>query len=225
MKYRVYIVEDDKKIADIIAVNLKKWNYDSLIAKDFTDIEKEFIEYKPHMILLDIVLPYYDGFCWCEKIRRSSKAPIIFISSKNANMDIIMAVNMGGDDFIVKPFSINVLVAKVNALFRRAYSYTNSEPDILEHNDMILNMAADCLIYKDSSVELSSNEKKILSILFRNNGKIVPREDIQRSLWDSEDFIDDNTLTVNINRIRKKLESLGLSEIIKTKKGSGYTIE
>lgn len=199
--YKIYIVEDDNKIAQIMKSNLEKWDYECLIAGDFKDIEKEFIDFNPHLVLLDIILPAYDGFYWCEKIRRLSKIPIIFISSKNTNMDIVMAINMGGDDFIVKPFSINVLVAKVNALFRRSYSYMNSQTDIIEHNGMILELGSNSMSYNNKNIELSKNELKILYLLFKNNGSIVTREQIQQHLWESENFIDDNTLTVNINRI------------------------
>ena len=223
-RYKIYIVEDDNKIAQIMESNLEKWGYECLTARDFKDIEKEFIDFSPHLVLLDIILPAYDGFYWCEKIRRLSKIPIIFISSKNTNMDIVMAINMGGDDFIVKPFSINILVAKVNALFRRTYSYINSQTDIIEHNGIILELGNSSISYNNQNMELSKNELKILYLLFKNNGSIVTREQIQRYLWESENFIDDNTLTVNINRIRKKMAALSLKDIIKTKKGSGYII-
>jgi DNA-binding response OmpR family regulator len=223
-QYKIYIVEDDNKIAQIMKSNLEKWDYVCLTAADFKGIEKEFIDFNPHLVLLDIILPSYDGFYWCEKIRRLSKLPIVFISSKNTNMDIVMAINMGGDDFIVKPFSISVLVAKVNALFRRSYSYLNSETNIIEHDGIILDLRCSSLSYNNKSMELSKNEVKILYLLFKNSGSIVSRKQIQQYLWDSENFIDDNTLTVNINRIRKKLELFGLKDIIKTKKGTGYII-
>jgi DNA-binding response OmpR family regulator len=223
-QYKIYIVEDDNKIAQIMKSNLEKWDYVCLTAADFKGIEKEFIDFNPHLVLLDIILPSYDGFYWCEKIRRLSKLPIVFISSKNTNMDIVMAINMGGDDFIVKPFSISVLVAKVNALFRRSYSYLNSETNIIEHDGIILDLRCSSLSYNNKSMELSKNEVKILYLLFKNSGSIVSRKQIQQYLWDSENFIDDNTLTVNINRIRKKLELFGLKDVIETKKGTGYII-
>lgn len=223
--FKVLIVEDDVKIREIVLENIKKWGYDGKIADDFGKVMEYFIDYQPHLVLMDINLPAFDGFYWCGKIRELSKVPIIFISSRNSNMDIVMAINMGGDDFVQKPFSLEVLLAKVNALLRRTYSYVDVEANILEHRGVVLNLKDSCVIYQERSLELTKNEFKILYILMKNNGKVVSRDEIMRKLWEDESFVDDNTLTVNINRLRKDLDDLGLVEFIKTKRGQGYIIQ
>lgn len=223
--HKIYIVEDEEKIRNIMVTAISKWGFDVKPVEDFDNVLNEFIEFDPHLVLLDINLPSFDGFYWCEKIRSISKVPIIFISSRNGNMDIVMAMNMGGDDFIQKPFSLDVLTAKVNAILRRTYSYTNVESNILEYQDAILNLKDNTLMYKDSSIELTKNEFQILYLLMKKNGEIVSRDDIIRSLWDDEAFVDDNTLTVNINRLRKKLKEINLDDFIQTKKGKGYILQ
>jgi len=222
--FKVMIVEDDPKIREILVENLKKWGFDGLYVEDFNEVINNFINYQPHLVLMDINLPCFDGYYWCNKIREVSKVPIIFISSRNNNMDIIMAVNMGADDFVQKPFSLEVLMAKVNALLRRTYSYANVESNVIEYRGAVLNLKEGNLIYRDQKVELTKNEFKILYTLMKNSGAVVSRDKIMRSLWEDESFVDDNTLTVNINRLRKKLEDVGLSEYIQTKKGQGYII-
>ncbi|QXM05486.1 response regulator transcription factor [Crassaminicella indica] len=222
--FKIMIVEDDLKIAQIVKENLIKWSFDVEVVEDFSDVLNIFSKYKPHLILMDINLPLYDGFYWCSQIRKLSKVPIIFISSRNTNMDIIMAINMGGDDFINKPFSIDVLVAKINAVLRRTYSYMDAESDIVEYKDVFLNIKDNCILYKGRQIELTRNEFKIIYILMKNAGSVVSREKIMKSLWEDESFVDDNTLTVNINRLRKKLEEIGIEDFIKTKKGKGYII-
>ncbi|WP_027632466.1 response regulator transcription factor [Clostridium hydrogeniformans] len=222
--FKILIVEDDPKIREIILENITKWGYEGKYVEDFSETLNVFIEYNPHLVLLDINLPYFDGFYWCNKIREISKVPIIFLSSRNTNMDIIMAMNMGGDDFIQKPFSLDVLMAKIQAIVRRTYSYANVESDVIEHNGAILNLKDANLIFNDDKVELTKNEFKILYILMKNNGKVISRDKIMRSLWEDESFVDDNTLTVNINRLRKKLSDVGLGDFIVTKKGQGYII-
>ena len=222
--FKILIVEDDPKIREIILENITKWGYEGKYVEDFSETLNVFIEYNPHLVLLDINLPYFDGFYWCNKIREISKVPIIFLSSRNTNMDIIMAMNMGGDDFVQKPFSLDVLMAKIQAIVRRTYSYANVESDVIEHNGAILNLKDSNLIYNDNKVELTKNEFKILYILMKNNGKVISRDKIMRSLWEDESFVDDNTLTVNINRLRKKLSDVGLDDFIVTKKGQGYII-
>jgi DNA-binding response OmpR family regulator len=222
--YKILIIEDDKKIAEVISENIFKWGYDGRIVSDFSKILEEFSNYDPHLLLLDINLPLFDGFYWCSKIRMISKIPIIFVSARDSNMDIIMAVNMGGDDYITKPFSIDLLMAKINALFRRVYSYQNSKLSLIEYNGIFLNLNDFSVTFKDKKIELTKNETKVMQILMENAGSIVTRYDIAKSLWDSEDFVDDNTLTVNINRVRKKLEDVGLKNYIQTKKNEGYTI-
>ena len=222
--FKILIVEDDNKIAGIILENLKRWGYEGITVKDFNNVFEEFVKYSPNLLLLDINLPSYDGYYWCNKIRQVSKVPIIFISSRNTSMDIIMAVNMGGDDFITKPFSLDVLMAKVSAVLRRTYSYADNSADLLEHNGAILNLKDYSLLYKEQKIELTKNEFKILYLLIKNSGIIVSRDKIMRSLWEDESFVDDNTLTVNINRLRKKLNDMGLDDFISTKKGQGYMV-
>ena len=223
--FKVLIIEDDFKIREIILENIQKWGYEGLIVKDFSKVMEDYTDYQPHLVLLDINLPAFDGFYWCGKIREISKVPIIFISSRNSNMDIIMAVNMGGDDFVQKPFSLEVLLAKVNALLRRTYSYVDVEANVLEHQGVVLNLKDSCVLYQQKKLELTKNEFKILYILMKNNGKLVSRDEIMRKLWEDESFVDDNTLTVNINRLRKDLANMGLDDFIKTKRGQGYIIQ
>ncbi len=221
--YRILIVEDDKVIADTVKEQLIKWGYEAFVVTDFSDVLKTFVEVEPHLVLMDIGLPFFNGYHWCTQIRTVSKVPIIFMSSMSDNMNIVMAINMGGDDFIVKPFDINVLIAKVQAMLRRTYSFVEST-NIIEHNGCILNMNDQSFTYNNNKVELTKNEYKILQYLLKNVGKVVTRDSIMMKLWESDDFIDDNTLTVNVTRLRKKLELAGLSDYIKTKKGVGYII-
>ena len=221
--YRILIVEDNKVIADTVKEQLIKWGYEAFVVTDFSDVLKTFVEVEPHLILMDIGLPFFNGYHWCTQIRTVSKVPIIFMSSMSDNMNIVMAINMGGDDFIVKPFDINVLIAKVQAMLRRPYSFVEST-NIIEHNGCILNMNDQSFTYNNNKVELTKNEYKILQYLLENVGKVVTRDSIMMKLWESDDFIDDNTLTVNVTRLRKKLELAGLSDYIKTKKGVGYII-
>lgn len=222
--FKIFIVEDDVKIRNIILENIKKWQYKGLSVEDFNEVFNVFVQYKPHLVLMDINLPHFDGFYWCNKIREVSKVPIIFISSRNTNMDIIMSVNMGGDDFVQKPFSLEVLMAKVNALLRRTYSYTNLETSVIEHKGVVLDLKDGQLTYQEKSVELTKNEFKIIYELMKSNSQVVSRDKIMRSLWEDESFVDDNTLTVNVNRLRKKLAEIGLKNFIQTKKGQGYIV-
>lgn len=223
--FKILIIEDDAKIRDIILENIQKWGYEGQIVTDFGRIMETFAEYQPHLVLLDINLPAFDGFYWCGRIRGVSKVPIIFISSRNSNMDIIMAVNMGGDDFVQKPFSLEVLLAKVNALLRRTYSYVDVEVSVVEHNGVVLNLKDSTVMHQQHKLELTKNEFRILYMLMKNSGKVVSREEIMRMLWEDESFVDDNTLTVNINRLRKSLEDMGLEDFITTKRGQGYMIK
>lgn len=222
--FKIMIVEDDRKMREIILENIVKWGFAGSYAHDLNRVFEEFLQYEPHLVLMDINLTAYDGFYWCGKIRAVSKVPIIFISSRNNNMDIVMAVNMGGDDFIQKPFSLEVLMAKINALLRRTYNYTNDLPNIIEYRGVMLNLKDGSVSFREKKSELTKNEFKILYNLMKNKGSIVSRNEIMRALWEDESFIDDNTLTVNINRLRKRLEDLGLSNYIQTKKGQGYVI-
>ena len=222
--YKILIVEDDETIASGLKNHLGKWNYQAECMTDFKDVMGKFVDFEPQLVLLDIVLPFFNGFHWCQEIRKISKVPIIFLSSANDNMNIVMAMNMGGDEFIEKPFDLNVVTAKVQAVLRRTYEFRGTA-DVMEWNGAILNLADATVLYQDQKLELSKNEFKILQILLENTGKIVSRESIMTRLWDSNEFIDDNTLTVNVARLRKKMEQIGLGGKIITKKGIGYMVE
>ena len=222
--YRLLIVEDDLRIAEAMKEQIKKWDLDAHIVEDFRNVLAEFTSYQPHMVLLDISLPFFDGYYWCGEIRKISKVPIIFISSAADNMNIVMAMNMGADDFIAKPFDLNVLVAKMQALLRRVYDFASSVP-VLEHRGAFLNTGDDTLTFNDNNIPLTKNEYRILLCLMENKGKVVSREKLMERLWKTEVFIDENTLTVNVNRLRKKLDAAGLENFITTKIGVGYIIE
>lgn len=222
---KIMIVEDDHTIRDLLGEMLEKWNFEVIKLEEFDHVLEAFLNEKPHLLLLDINLPFFNGFHWCNKIREVSQVPIIFISSRNTAMDMVMAMNMGGDDFIQKPFDTDVLLAKINALLRRSYSYTDTEPNVLEHEGIILNLKDWKLLYGDKNVELTKTEFLILKLLLQNKGSVVNRKKIMRSLWKDENFVDDNTLTVNIARLRKKIDELGKKNFITTKKGEGYIIQ
>ena len=222
--YKILIVEDDETIAGGLKNHLEKWNYQAECMTDFKDVMGKFVDFEPQLVLLDIVLPFFNGFHWCQEIRKISKVPIIFLSSANDNMNIVMAMNMGGDEFIEKPFDLNVLTAKVQALLRRAYSFQGNV-NVLEHEGMLLNLNDASLSYKGEKISLTKNEFRILQMLMENSGKIIARDDIIARLWESDAFIDDNTLTVNVARLRKKLENVGMEGRIKTKKGIGYYLD
>ncbi|MEG0284945.1 MAG: response regulator transcription factor [Vagococcus sp.] len=221
---KIMIVEDEETVRELVAENLRKWGFETVEVTDFKRVLEIFEEEQPHLVLLDINLPVFDGYYWVQKIREISKTPVIFISSRDTNADSIMSMNMGGDDYVTKPFSTDILIAKVNALLRRTYDYSKADSSSLEHNGLTLNMENSTLTIDSSSVELSKNEFQLLLILMKNNGKIVSREKLLRALWDDERFVDDNTLTVNINRLRKKIEGAGISGYIETKVGQGYII-
>ena len=222
--YKIMIVEDDITIAKTLKDHLSKWNYNVIYLTDFKNIKDQFNEFDPHIILLDVMLPFFNGFYWCSEIRKISKVPVMFISSAGDNMNIVMAMNMGGDDFIVKPFDLNVLTAKIGAMLRRAYSLQGQINEI-EHNGVVLNLNDTTLNYNSNKIELTKNEYKILQLLMENTGKVVSRDEIMQQLWESNQFIDDNTLTVNMTRLRKKLSEFGLDNYIKTKKSLGYMVE
>lgn len=222
--YKIMIVEDDRTIANAVADHLRKWEYEVKCAENSKNVQEEFIAFEPQLVLMDILLPFYNGFHWCSEIRKISKVPIIFLSSASDNMNIVMAMNMGGDDFIEKPFDLNVLTAKIQAMLRRTYSFQGNL-NVLEHGGVLLNLNDASVVYEGEKSELTKNDFKILQILMENAGKIVERDRIMEHLWESDEFIDDNTLTVNVTRLRKKLESIGIEDYIKTKKGIGYLIE
>lgn len=222
--FHIMIVEDDDKIRTIVADTLRKWQYKVHEVTAFDQVLAEFEQARPHLVLLDINLPVFDGFYWCQQIRAISKVPIIFLSSRNQNMDVIMAINMGGDDFVQKPFDLGVLVAKVSALLRRNHTYQDENLQVI-HRELIVNLSNSTIQYREQSTELSRNEFIILQFMMRHIGKIVSRDDLMQVLWNDEQFIDDNTLTVNVNRLRRKIAQLGLEDFIGTRKGMGYIIE
>lgn len=222
--YKILIVEDDMTIAKSLVSHLSKWNYEVSCAEDLKNVMEQFVQMDPHLVILDIILPFFNGFHWCQEIRKISKVPIIFLSSASDNMNIVMAMNMGGDEFIEKPFDLNVVTAKVQAVFRRAYSFRGSA-NVMEYEGILLNLNDAVVTYREQRMELTKNEFRILQTLIENSGKIVPRDTIIARLWESDEFIDDNTLTVNVSRLRKKMEELGLGDRLKTKKGIGYIIE
>lgn len=222
--YKILIVEDDLIIAKTVKNHIRSWGFEAECVTDFKDVLAAFVSYSPQLVLLDITLPFFNGYHWCSEIRKVSKVPIIFISSASDSMNIVMAMNMGGDDFIAKPFDLNVMTAKVQALLRRTYDFTG-QTNLLEHKGSILNISDATLNYHDRKIELSKNENKILQILLENKGKAVSRDTIMTRLWETDSYIDDNTLTVNITRLRKKLQEAGLSDFITTKKGIGYMVE
>lgn len=222
--YRLLIIEDDKGIADAIRVQAEMWNLQVKITEDFHKVMAEFAEFDPHIILLDITLPFYNGYHWCSEIRKVSKVPIIFISSASDNMNMIMAMNMGADDFIAKPFDQSVLMAKLQAMIRRTYDFASAVP-VLEHRGALLHTGDQTLSYGEEKISLSKNEYRILLLLMENKGKVVSREKIMEQLWATDSFVDENTLSVNVNRLRKRLETAGLSDFITTKFGVGYLIE
>jgi len=222
--YKILIIEDDRTISSIMADHLLKWGYSTDTVVDFGDVISYMVSFDPHLILLDINLPNYDGFYWCAKIREISNVPIIFISSRDGDGDKIRAITQGGDDYIEKPFSMDLLTAKITAVLRRAYSSSDQTLNLIQHRDMILNIEKLQVFCRDNEAELTKNECRILTLLIKNHGNLVTRGRIIQSLWDDESFVDDNTLTVNINRLRRKLEEIGLDGYIKTVKGEGYRL-
>ncbi len=221
--YRIFIVEDDEMIAGGLKRHLKSWGYEVVCAGDFANIMPEYVKAAPQLVLMDIKLPFYNGYHWCAEIRKISKAPIIFLSSASDNMNIVMAMNMGGDDFIPKPFDMDVLTVKIQAMLRRSYDFV-SQSVILEHRGAMLNLTEATLVYGGGKMELTKNELRILQTLMENKEKVVSRETLMTKLWESDSYVDENTLSVNVNRLRKKLEGAGLENFIQTKKGIGYRV-
>ncbi len=221
--YRVLIVEDDRGIAESVRDAAAAWGFDARCAENFRDVAGEFAAFAPHLALMDIGLPFFDGYYWCREIRRTSSVPIIFLSSASDNMNIVMAMNMGGDDFIAKPFDLSVLIAKMQALLRRAYDFAPAAPE-MEHRGAKLDTGAQALMYGGEKIPLSKNEYRILFSLMEAGGKVVSREKLMEKLWETDSFVDENTLTVNVNRLRKKLDAAGLPGFIATKFGVGYQV-
>lgn len=223
-RYRIFLVEDDASIVDVLSRQLTRWNFDIYPIQDFENVLEEFYKCNPHLVLMDISLPFYDGYYWCHKIRQISKTPVVFLSSAGDDLNQVMALNMGADDFIVKPFRLEFAVAKIQAMLRRTYTFGKNS-DILFCGSISLNLNEAVLSFNDQQIELSKNEFRLMQILMEYSGKIVTREELIQKLWETENFIDDNTLTVNMARLRKRLEGIGLGNIILTKKGMGYFLE
>lgn len=222
--YRIFIVEDDPVISSEIARQAQMWELDTKCVENFRAVMADFAAYDPHLVLLDISLPFFNGYHWCNEIRKVSKVPILFLSSAADNMNIVMAMNMGADDFITKPFDQSVLMAKIQAMLRRAYDFAAVVP-VLEHRDALLNTGDHTLVYQGQMIDLTKNEYRILLALMKSKGTVVSREKLMEQLWETDSFVDDNTLTVNVNRLRKKLDAAGLKHFITTKFGVGYLVE
>lgn len=222
--YRIFLVEDDRAIASAVVDQLMAWGMEARAAENFQDVLGEFAAYEPHLILMDITLPFRNGYHWCQEIRRVSKVPIVFLSSAADSMNMVMAMNMGADDFIAKPFDLNVLLAKVQALLRRTYDFADSVP-VLEHRGALLNTGDGTLTYHGENIPLSKNEYRILLTLMQHKGQVVSREKLMEALWATDSFVDENTLSVNVNRLRRRLEAAGIQDMIATQHGVGYIIK
>ena len=222
--YRILIVEDDRTIAQAMAKQMESWGLEVACAQDFQNILPLFTQFDPHLVLLDISLPFYNGYHWCSEIRRFSKVPVVFISSASDNLNIVMAMNMGGDDFIAKPFDLNVMMAKIQAVLRRTYEF-GGQTELLEHRGALLNLSDGTLSFEGNRIDLTKNEYRILKLLMEHRGGVVSRDAIMECLWETDNFIDDNTLTDNVARLRKKLDQAGLKDFISTKKGAGYLVK
>lgn len=221
---KIFIVEDDRGIAEAVASQAERWSFDVRIASDFRDVAGEVAQFQPHIVLMDIGLPFFSGYYWCSEIRKTSRVPIIFLSSAADNMNIVMAMNMGGDDFIAKPFDMSVLMAKIQALLRRTYDFAQPSP-LLAHRGAVLDAGSGALKYEGKTIDLTRNEFRILLALMEKRGNVVSREKLMERLWETDSFVDENTLTVNVNRLRKKLDAAGLTGFIATRFGVGYIIE
>jgi DNA-binding response OmpR family regulator len=222
--YKILIVEDDSALASVMKKHIEAWDYDVKTVRNFENIILEFSDFKPHLVLLDINLPFFNGYHWCAQIRKISNVPIVFISSSSDDMNIVMAMNMGADDFISKPVDPSVMVAKIQAILRRAYDMDNA-PAVLQHRGAVLNLNNTTLEFDGKTVELTKNEFRILQTLLENKGKVVSRDTLMTKLWQMDCYVEENTLTVNVNRLRKRLDSIGLCDFIKTKVGIGYIVQ
>ena len=222
--HKILMVEDDAAIRGALGRHLSRWGYQVQAAENFQNVLEQFEEFQPHLVLLDISLPFFNGYHWCSEIRRVSRVPLIFLSSAADNMNIVMAMNMGADDFIAKPFDQRVLMAKVQALLRRAYDFSQAAPT-LSHRGAALNTADQTLRYNGQKIALTKNEYRILLTLLEGRGRVVSRERLMERLWETDSFVDENTLTVNVNRLRKKLDAAGLNGFITTRVGAGYLVE
>ncbi len=222
--YRILVVEDDFSMAQVLQQELTRWGYGVRLVEDFQAVIPSFVDYDPHLVLLDIMLPFYNGYHWCSEIRKLSNVPVVFLSSASDNMNIVMAMNMGGDDFLPKPVDLAVLTAKLQAILRRSYDLSGQVP-VMEHRGVVLNLNDASLRYQDQRVELSKNEFRILQTLLEHKGKVVSRDTLMTKLWQMDCYVEENTLTVNVARLRKKLEGVGLRDFIRTRVGAGYIVE
>lgn len=221
--YRIMIIEDDMAMADVMKQQIESWGNRVMCVRDFRNVLGAFAEYDPHMVLMDIMLPFFNGYHWCSEIRKISGVPVVFISSASDNMNIVMAMNMGGDDFISKPVDLEVMMTKIQAVLRRTYDLAGRVP-VLEHRGAVLNLNSTSLVYNGEEIELTRNEFRILQTLLESKGKVVSRDTLMTKLWQMDAYVEENTLTVNVTRLRKKLENAGLVNFISTKVGSGYII-
>lgn len=222
---KLLIIEDDKVLLDELILRFNEWDIESQGINDFSDVMTDFIDVKPNLVIIDITLPKYDGFYWCRMIRNISSVPIIFLSSRDHPQDMVMSMQMGADDYVQKPFNFEVLNAKVQALLRRTYEYKSRDFDVFKYRDAVFDFKKLIINRGDDEVELTKNESFILSILSQKMNEVVLRNEIIEALWDDSRFISDNTLTVNVNRLRKKLEAIGLNNAVETKTGSGYILK
>lgn len=224
--YHIMIVEDDAKLSGILGDELRRFDYDVVQVAGDENVKEAFLAERPDLVLLDINLPRYDGFYWCRQIRTVSKVPIIFISARADDLDQVRALENGGDDYITKPFNLELVLAKVHSTLRRAYGeYALArEHDLIHIGELILNRAKNTVSYKGSETELSPREFRLLLCLAERPGEIVERAELLEALWDDVDFVDDNTLTVNVTRVRRRLAQLGLADAIETKRGQGYRL-
>ena len=222
--YRIFVVEDDRTIAQEVCRLAESWGLEARCACDLRAVTEEAAAFAPHLIILDIALPCFDGYHWCRELRKQTNAPILFLSSASDNMNVIMAMNFGGDDFIAKPFDGSVLVAKVQAMLRRSYRLETVLP-APECRGAVLNTADQTLQYEGNTIDLTKNEYRILLCLMERKGQVVSRELLMQRLWETDSFVDENTLTVNVNRLRRKLAGAGLVDFIATRHGVGYIVE
>ena len=222
MNNKVFIIEDEEKIRIELSEFLNRYGYETSYSNDFENIVEIALKSAPHIILLDINLPYYDGYYICREVRKKSNVPIIVVTSRNSEIDELMSMNLGADDFVTKPYNTQILLARISSLLRRTYQ--NIDLEVFEFNGLKYNMSTSEMEFNNNKIELTKNESRILYTLIKNKEKIVSRNELMKSLWQNDEFVDDNTLTVNINRLRKKLEEIGASDYLQTKRGQGYIL-
>ena len=219
---KIFIIEDEEKIRVELSEFLNRYGYEVSYSTNFENIVNIALKENPHVILLDINLPYYDGYYICREIRKNSNVPIIVVTSRNSEIGELMSMNLGADDFITKPYNTQILLARISSIIRRTYQ--NLEAETFEFNGLKYNMSTSEMSFKDNKIELTKNESRILYTLMKSKGKIVSRNDLMKSLWQNDEFVDDNTLTVNINRLRKKIDGIGAEGYLQTKRGQGYIL-